>query len=225
MSNTSNTNRFITELRVQETVDADGNVIESSTSELTRSITRTNEPDYIKIYTNMWCEFNQIPLVYRELFLALATRMSYANSIDITQSQIVFTGKPVSDSIMTQLGWKKSMYHKGIKALCDCGAIRKIARGLYQISPSYAGKGEWKYNPRLERGGIEDLIAVFSFKDRSVETKVIWGDDGSEAEYNQTMRTGLGVKAEDRAMLKTTDIQKKETLNHEEYSDIEAAFS
>lgn len=182
----------------REVLDAEGNVIEQkkTTSESTVNIGRNNEPDYIKLYTKMWCEFNQIPDTYRNLFMELVARMSYCNSADLPHSQLVNTGKPWSDSIMQALGWKKAMYQRGLKELCVCGAIKQISRGVYQVNPSYAAKGEWKYNPRLERGGVEDLVATFNFKDGTVDTKITWAgrNDGSAEPAEQEMLNNLGVK-------------------------------
>lgn len=175
-------------------------------TEKTTNITKCNEPDYIKLYTNVWCEFNQIPLTYRPLFFELICKMSYCNSSDIQNSQIVYVGEPYASDIMNRLHWKRAMLQKGLKALTECNAIKKIRRGVYQINPYYASKGEWKYNPRLDRGGVEDLVAIFNFKDRTVNTKIIWADNGADDEINQLFRDGMGVSKRDETVLKSTDI-------------------
>lgn len=193
--------KIITQTDTQTVIHPDGSE-EITTAEKTINIQPSNEPDFIKLYTRMWCEFNQIPLTYRGLFLELVTRMSYCNTSNLADSQLVNTGKPWSDDIMSTLGWKKAMYQKGLRILCECGAIRKIGRGVYQINPSYAGRGEWKYNPRLDRGGVEDLIAEFSFKDGKVKTSIIWADDGKESAINTIYRTGLEVEPAEQAVLK-----------------------
>lgn len=182
--------------------DAEGNITETKKETLTK-FQKSEEPDYIKLYTRMWAEFNNIPVAYRELFLQLALRMGYAD-----ENQMVHTSGTTSKNIMKTLGWQsRDMYQKGLRALVQCGAIKRIARGEYQINPSYAGKGEWKYNPRLERGGIEDLIATFNFKDKIVDTKIIWADDGKPTEFNKIYRRGMGVKAEHEMILKTQIIR------------------
>lgn len=199
-------NRFITEKQTTIQEDADGNIKTSSVEKVT-NIQRNNEPDYIKLYTKMWCEFNDIPMAYRELFLQLVIRMTYCNSADLGNSQLVNTGKPWSTSIMKALNWKDRMYQKGLKALCECEAIKKVGRGVYQINPQYAGRGEWKYNPRLERGGIEDLVVSFNFKDKSVDTKIVWADDGEDTPMNEAYRQGMGVSAKQETILKSTTIK------------------
>ncbi len=169
-------------VEIHEKVNANDEVINKTINRTTRKVEALGEPDYIKLYTKMWCEFNGIPVVYRELFLQLAIRMSYANASDVLDSQVVHTGKPTSDSICKALGWTtERMYQKGLKALCDCGAIRRVNKGAYQINPSYAGRGTWRYNARLKQGGIEDLVATFDFVKGTVATSFTWGDeDGNE---------------------------------------------
>lgn len=188
------------------TIDANGNQ-ETTTKET--ALTRTGEPDYIKLYTKVWCEFNEIPLKWRSLFLELAMRMSYCNSQELDESQLVCTGKPFSSTIMKALGWtSESTYKKGLKALCDCNAIRKVARGVYQINPSYAARGNWRYNPQLSRGGVIDLVAEFNFVQGTCKTKIVWADDGNDDdELNKIYRDGLGVKKGDEdTVLKHTQI-------------------
>lgn len=194
---------IITRKETTTFIDADGT--ERTTSkESTTNYERNNEPDYIKLYTRMWCEFNEIPNAYRDLFLELVMRMSYCNSHDLDNSQIVFTGEPVASSIMNTLKWKKRMYQTGLKVLTECKAIKRVARGVYQINANYAGKGEWKYNPKYERGGVEDLVAKFNFKKGTVETEIVWADNGEDTELNEMFREGMGVKAKDQTVLKTT---------------------
>lgn len=200
---------IITKQEVTTNIDADGN--ESTTiKETTTNFKRNEEPDYIKIYTKMWLDFNQIPLKWHELFMQLALRMSYTNSSNeqsLKESQTVVVYGPISESITKACGWKdKSTLRKGLKALCDCGAIRNVGRAMYQINPNYASRGSWKYNPKLNQGGVEDLIATFSFADKSVKTKIIWADDGSDTDDNIFMREGLGVSKADETILKTREV-------------------
>lgn len=162
------------EVRTKE--DSDGN-ISTSTLEKTSTIQKSDEPDYIKLYTSTWCEFNQIPLRLRDLFLELIVRMSYADSSSPDESQIVYTGKPTSTAIMKALNLKQSTYNQYLRELRECRAIRQVSRGVYQINPNYAGRGQWKYNPTLQSGGISDLRAEFNFVTGEVKTKIIWGDN------------------------------------------------
>lgn len=191
--------------------DSEGNIT-TSTVERTSKIKRSEEPDYIKLYTQTWCEFNQIPLRLRDLFLELAIRMSYADSTSPEESQVVYTGKPVSTSIMRSLDLKISTYNQYLRELAECGAIRRVSRGVYQINPNYAGRGLWKYNPTLGSGGIEDLKATFDFVNGTVETKILWADDKkSQTPLDQAYRDG-GLKD---TTIKTTTISPQEPLENQ----------
>lgn len=181
---------MITKTEIHTREDADGNIT-TDTKETT--ISKESEPDYIKLYTRTWCEFNQIPVPFRELFLLLAQKMSYCKTSDLKNSQIVYTGTPIKEEIMETLNWGDSMYQKGLKKLTEKGAIKRIARGVYQINPSYAGRGGWKYNPNLEQGGIKDLIATFNFTDKTVRTQILWADDGKNTDTDQIIAGQKGT--------------------------------
>ena len=160
---------------VERTLDADGNTVEEKREE-TR-IVRSGEPDYIKIYTRMWMEFNEIDPSLAPLFLQLIARMSYADAKHPDRSQIVYTCKPASTSICEALGIKERQFQRGLAALKECGAIRRIARGAYQINPEYAGRGSWHYDERLHRGGISNLIATFNFATGHNDTRFEWTEE------------------------------------------------
>lgn len=174
------------------TEDSNGNITTNTTT-VTKTISGSTEPDYIKLYTKMWCEFNGIPEKWRPLFMALVCRMSYANPKAPSGGQTVYTIGSNATAIMADCGWthRQTMY-KGLQALCDCNAVRKVGRGEYQINPEYAGRGEWKYNPRLERGGVEDLVATFNFKAGTVSTGIAWTDDNDPSKVT-IRRVGRGA--------------------------------
>lgn len=154
--------------------DADGKISIQTTTE-TKAIKANDEPDYIKLYTRMWCLFNGVPEKWRTLFLALVCRMSYASLKEPTGGQIVYTIGTNAEEIKKECGWKTNdPLYRGLKELCDCNAIRKIGRGQYQINPQYAGRGPWRYNATREQGGVKDLIAKFNFADKKVDTQIVW---------------------------------------------------
>lgn len=162
---------------------ADGSTESRTTeSKLTRKISGNEEPDYVKIYTGMWCEFNQIPLNVRPLFLEMVSRMTYADYGNTTEAggQVVALAGPVAKAIQKRLDIKESMFYRQVKTLVDCGAIRKISRGFYQVNPSYAGRGLWKYNPKKKQGGIENIIATFNFKDKTINQRITYAEDGDQ---------------------------------------------
>ena len=146
-----------------------------------KEIYKDTEPDYIKIYTSVFFEFKQFPTQYKELFLQLAIRMSYCNSMNFDGSQIVYVTGPNKENIMKACGWSSvSSLTKGLKALCNCGAIRRVNRTVYQINPEFAGRGSWRYNSKLDQGGIKDIITQFRFALNKVETQIIFDDSESD---------------------------------------------
>ena len=194
-------------------VDANGKVLNEYITEKENIVSyeQNTEPDFIKLYTKMWCDFNQIPTgICRDLFLELVTHMTYCNSNDLEHSQIVYLIGSLKKSIILKLNIGECYYHKLLKNLIQCKAIKKISRGEYQINPEYAGKGEWKYNPRLNRGGVEDLIATFKMSATDgchVETNIVWADDGSDAPLDNLYRENLGKNS----VLKETVIEQTDT--------------
>ncbi len=190
----------------------DGVQISKTIKQKTNKTAPSGEPGFVKIYIKKWSEINDIPLAARDLFIELCMRMSYADPKDYDGGQIVYLISPVSDDIMRKLSIKKSRYQQLLKMLCDCHAIRRLRRGMYQINPAYAGKGLWKYNPRLEQGGIEDIVPHFNCADASsVENTIIWGDDGTKNEFNKMYRNGLDVSPTDEAVLKELHIEIEQT--------------
>lgn len=206
-------------------IDEDGKE-QTTIVEKVKKRERSTEPDYIKLYTSMWCEFNQIPMRARPLFLELVVRMSYADKSDRAGGQLVGTGGPVMASICEKLGsdgkpLTRSTYQKYLKDLVNCGAIIPVSRGYYQISGDYAGKGEWRYNPTLKRGGVEELTTTFRMKadgTKNVETNIVWADDGEDTELNDTYRKMTKSKASDQTIMSTitatpiTEAESEETV-------------
>jgi hypothetical protein len=169
------------------TIDGNGHKTVKQTIEQKQK-QKSTEPDFIKLYTNMWCVFNNVPPVYEKLFLALAKRMSYCDAEDLEGSQIVFTGQPNANAICKECGWENQRtYKKGLAELTKLGVIRHVSRGVYQINPTFAGKGLWQYNPKLKQGGIEKLVATFnlSSEGKTVETEIKWQETKDVYEDNQ----------------------------------------
>jgi len=226
---------YYSEKEITTAIDADGketrNVLEK-----TKSYNRICEPDYVKLYIKPWMAMGHdgcpgIPTAYRGLFLQLAMRMTYCNSDDIKSAQLVNTGSPFAEDIMRSLQWGRSMYFKGLKELVKCKAIRKISRGVYQVNPAYASRGEWTYNNKLHRGGVKEVIDAFrheagrdekraeedpasTFKHRpeDVDLSYHWVDDGKDTPENREWRKGLGIgKGYDGGSLKTVVVKPDST--------------
>lgn len=108
-------------------------------------MTRNTEPDYIKIYTGVWRENNQIPEKWRPLFMELATRMAGAEPLTKSEAdggQLVYTREPYKTYICNALGIQSRQYQRGLADLCRCNAVKKVSRGVYQVNPQYAVRGK-----------------------------------------------------------------------------------
>lgn len=179
---------------IREVKDQNGNVVGTESIKNSLSINKNDEPPYIKIYTQMWCQFNRVPERWHSLFFSLVCRMTYADMTSETGGQVVHTSGTTANSIVKELGWKsKDTLYRGLQALCDCKAIRKLGKGEYQVNPQYAGRGPWRYNAQAKQGGVKDLIAKFSFRDKQVETFIEWDDKRkTESRYQVTEPVGPG---------------------------------
>lgn len=113
-----------------------------------------------------------LPAAYRFLFFMLAARMCYCDSDDLAHSQLVMTGEPYRDEIMDIMGWtNRDSLMKGLRALCECNAIRKVSRGCYQVNPRFASKGQWLYNPRIPQSNVEGLKKYYDDEQRKARKK------------------------------------------------------
>lgn len=203
-------------------IDENGNE-QTTIIEKIKKRERSSEPDYIKLYTRVWCEFNQIPDRARPLFLELVCHMSYANTNEKDGGQLVATGGPVQESICKKLNITRSTYQRYLRDLCECNAIRSISRGYYQISPNYAGRGEWKYNPRLNRGGVEELVATFKLNvngEKSCNTTIVWADNGESTEMNKIYRKMTDSKPGDQTVMSVRSIDILCDEEEEEQEDV-----
>ncbi|HAX60232.1 MAG TPA: hypothetical protein DCY19_10010 [Eubacterium sp.] len=145
----------------------------------TKAIKHENQPDFIILYTRMWCECNDIPHRYRELFLQLASHMDYINNTDIDRSQLVNISGPHKLDILEALNWKEQALRKGLKALCDCNAIVKrvdFGKDWYQVNPSYAARGAWAAKNGYS---IKDFQIHFNARKMTLQTSITVEDDGT----------------------------------------------
>lgn len=171
--------KILSDVEVKQTMDGKGNIKERRVSQ--REVTIENgEPSYIKLYTRMWMEFYGVPGAYKDLFIALAMNMTACNCDDLEHSQLVNTCKPYDEQYMKLCGWtSKESLKKGLNALCACSAIRRVARGVYQINPSFAAKGKWldAKDGETAFSGVKRFVAKFDFMNGGVTTDVTYSDD------------------------------------------------
>lgn len=188
--------------KIHTVTDEDGKKIKEEKSVNTWSVTKTGEPDFIKLYPEAWMPKKKtlakgesptgkktatvrgksaadeedtahltLPAVYRFLFIVLAARMGYCDCDDLKHSQLVMTGEPFATEIRDIMGWSRDSLMKGLRALCECNAIRKVSRGCYQINPRFASKGQWLYNPRIPQSNVEGLKAYYDEEQRNARKK------------------------------------------------------
>ena len=88
-----------------------------------------------------WSKFNStVPQSYRSLLLALANREMPYDEDNLDMSYIVHIGS-VAKAIMAECGWQtRDPLAKGLKSLCECGALRREARGVYRVNPDIVVK-------------------------------------------------------------------------------------
>jgi|GEM_PF-5184937 len=207
MKNKSGRNTFFKKEEKTTTNYEDGRI--STVTCETSGYFKNNEPEFIKIYESGYSQLLELTNpIYCSLFMFLATHMTYCDTANHAEhgGQIIYTGKPFSDHIRKKFKWSERMLYVGLDVLCKAGALRKIKRGAYQVNPKYAGRGEYKFNAKLERGGIEDLSKSFNVDDGEVKNEIIYADNGESTKYNDNWRTGLGVKASDDAVLKRSTV-------------------
>ena len=120
---------------------------------------RNDEPDFVKLYINAWCEFKQVKGINTAFLLHLLPSMTYANN-----GQFIFTNAALKRQIAEELNWSiKTACNRGateLKKLCNAGILKKIENGKYQVNPELIGKGEWK--------DIRKLRATFNLENGEV---------------------------------------------------------
>lgn len=180
--------------------DAHGNVT-TETLTKTSAVRPRKEPDYVKLYVNAWLGDRDIPDRYLRLFLQLVLRMTYAN-VSLgggtkEGGQVVYAIGKYRKELLKACGWNRDdALCKGPRALSDCGAIRKLGHGIYQINPRYAGRGRWGYDNREKRGGVGNLVQAFETPDKKVSTEVL-GASGHLSEIGGEIQVMSSV-VEDR---------------------------
>lgn len=192
----------------------------------TWSVTKTGEPDFVKLYPEAWMPKKKtlaegespagkktatargksfadeednahltLPAAYRFLFFILAARMCYCDSDDLAHSQLVHTGEPYRDEIMEIMGWtNRDSLQKGLRALCECNAIRYVSRGCYQINPRFASKGQWLYNPRIPQSNVEGLKKYYDDEQRAARRKKEEKEKKQKEEARENRKRSLSLQ-------------------------------
>lgn len=136
-----------------------------------------------------------LPAAYRFLFFILAARMCYCDSDDLAHSQLVMTGEPFATEIRDIMGWgNRDSLMKGLRALCECNAIRKVSRGCYQINPRFASKGQWLYNPRIPQSNVEGLKKYYDDEQRKARKKKEKEEKKKKKEARENEKESQGIQ-------------------------------
>lgn len=110
---------------------------------------------YIRIDTESWQRDNKIPEEYRSFFICLACNMGNIDLYDFDADcfdtrQAVIMDRGLAERLCGEMGWSgMAQLRRGIRALCDCGAIRRAATGVYEVSKRYASLGARKARKRM----------------------------------------------------------------------------
>lgn len=89
-----------------------------------------------------WSRFNEIPSKWHDLFLSLANKASSYDGYSPDASQIVLLSV-ASKTVLKECGWEtKDPMYKGLKVLTECGALKKVSRGVYRINSDIVMKGD-----------------------------------------------------------------------------------
>lgn len=99
------------------------------------------EPDFIKIYTQMVCVLKDVGKC-SGLLGELLKRMTYAS-----EAQKIVLNPQEAEEIWTRAGISRMGYYRQIKELIDSGIIVPLKQGCYTgtflVNPHIIGKGPW----------------------------------------------------------------------------------
>jgi hypothetical protein len=172
---------ILKDIQFSQTVDANGNVTTSSKSRLV-SIEK-GEPPYIKLYYKAWMGIYDVPDAYKTLFLTMAKNMSPCICDDLDHSQLVNTAGIYTDIYLRACHWtSKDSLKKGLKALCDCNAIIRVGRGVYQVNPTFAAKGKW-LNGKVDAtafSGVREFTTSFDWANGTMQTTITTSADDDD---------------------------------------------
>lgn len=138
--------------------DEDGNIISSETNTDSQNIHKSDEGDFIKIYTESLDKLPANLTVHAfRCLLQLAKYASYADINDLEGGMLIQLSPVIREDIQTILNIKKRTFQDDLKNLVDCNLLRQIRKNCYQLNPDVIGKGYFEYKANYKQGGIKDL--------------------------------------------------------------------
>lgn len=140
------------------TKDADGNILAYENNTDSQNIHKSDEGDFIKIYTEALDKLpDNVTLPAFRLLIQLAKYSNYADINDYEGGMIIQLTISVREEIQDKLKIQKSAFYKNMKNLIDNNLIREVKQSCYQLNPSILGKGYFEYKANYKQGGIKDL--------------------------------------------------------------------
>ena len=172
--------KILSEDRVLFTHDENGNIVPCGVMSSTRQYCN-NEMDYAKIYSDNWRVLAKKTFIDSDkkekrlsdttkvIFVSLANRMSYGNTAELRNAQIVSLEKETRLEIMEECDLNnEKVFYRHLKALVDCGIMRPAVdergekrKGKYQINPLYASKGQWHVKGNYNVFGVSHLLTYW----------------------------------------------------------------
>lgn len=129
MSTPSNSSNNMT-----ETVITTKGSMPNEASPESGSVEKQTEPAMKKDSLEGFLPCRSVPERWTQLLSALHRKTGH--------NGVVYTVGSAASELAIECGWSgKSSVYTGLKALCDCGAIRQVKRGTYYINPQILQSG------------------------------------------------------------------------------------
>lgn len=129
-------------------------IIDSETGEVlkvietqTNVIPSTDEPKFVKLYIDAWCDFKGLDGLSpadKDVLFKLLPVMTYAR-----EGQIIYTNAELKRRIADDLSLQTSTITNSISRLNKFGVLKRVGMGTYQVNPELVGKGNWADIKRL----------------------------------------------------------------------------
>lgn len=123
------------------------------------------EPDYVKVYLQDICYFNDIPKSQMDVLFHLLKHLNYENCIVITSR--------IRKEIAERLNIGPQTLSNKINKLAKSQMIKIVGRNEYEVNPNFFGRGEWqKVMSRRETGDFTLEIKYDKDGKREINTKL-----------------------------------------------------
>lgn len=146
-----------------EKYDSDGILTGTEVTVDSSNIHKSDEGDFIKIYTSALDKLPQnLTLAAFRCLLQLAKYASYADINNLEGGMLIQLTTTVREEVQEKLNIKKRTFYDNLKNLVDCNLLREYKKSCYQLNPNLLGKGYYEYKATYKQGGINDLRDYWS---------------------------------------------------------------